>query len=102
VPLGSGLSSSAALEVSVASALLAAAGQTLELAEIAKLCQRAENELSARVSASWISSPRVLERRQAILLDCRSLEYKCFPCHPAVAMVICNTMVKHEHCRRRI
>jgi galactokinase len=33
---------------------------------------------------------------KAILLDCRSLEYKLLPLPPGVAMVICNTMVKHE------
>src|SRR5207302_4237542 len=34
---------------------------------------------------------------KAILLDCRSLEYKLLSLTPGVAMVICNTMVKHEH-----
>jgi galactokinase len=34
---------------------------------------------------------------KAILLDCRSLEYRLLPLPPGVAMVICNTMVKHEH-----
>src|SRR6266851_117933 len=50
IPSGAGLSSSAALEVSVASALLSNSGRTLDLVEIAKLCQRAENEfVGARV-----------------------------------------------------
>src|SRR5262245_25767915 len=50
VPSGAGLSSSAALEVSVASALLAVSKQALPLGQIAKLCQRAENEfVGARV-----------------------------------------------------
>src|SRR5262249_14257535 len=44
VPSGSGLSSSAALEVSIASALLAVSNHSLEKIQIAKLCQRAENE----------------------------------------------------------
>jgi len=98
VPLGSGLSSSAALEVSVASALLAAAGQALELAEIARLCQRAENEfVGARVGIMDQFASCFGSIDKAILLDCRSLEYKLLPLPPGVAMVICNTMVKHEH-----
>ena len=92
VPLGSGLSSSAALEVSVASALLAASGQTLKLAEIAKLCQRAENEfVGARVGIMDQFASCFGSVRKAILLDCRSLEYKLLPLPPGVAMV------KHEH-----
>ena len=98
VPLGSGLSSSAALEVSVASALLAAAGQTLGLADIARLCQRAENEfVGARVGIMDQFASCFGSVDKAILLDCRSLEYKLLPLPPGVAMVICNTMVKHEH-----
>src|SRR5262245_55217516 len=44
VPIGSGLSSSAAVEVAVGYALLEASGHTVDRVELAKLCQRAENE----------------------------------------------------------
>ncbi|HET9803802.1 MAG TPA: galactokinase [Candidatus Acidoferrum sp.] len=98
VPLGSGLSSSAALEVSVASALLAVSGRSLGLAEIAKLCQRAENEfVGARVGIMDQFASCFGSAGKAILLDCRSLDYKLLPLPADVAMVICNTMVKHEH-----
>ncbi len=98
VPLGSGLSSSAALEVSVASALLAISNATLGLAAIAKLCQRAENEfVGARVGIMDQFASCFGSAGKAILLDCRSLDYKLLPLPPDVAMVICNTMVKHEH-----
>jgi galactokinase len=98
VPLGSGLSSSAALEVSVASALLAASGHTVALAEIARICQRAENEfVGARVGIMDQTASCVGAKDKAILLDCRSLEYKLLPMPAGVTMVICNTMVKHEH-----
>src|SRR2546430_16284721 len=98
VPLGSGLSSSAALEVSVASALLAASGQTLALAELAKLCQRAENEfVGARAGIMDQFASGFGNVGKAILFVCRSLEYKLLPLPPGVAMVICNAMVKHEH-----
>jgi len=98
VPTGAGLSSSAALEVSVASALLATSGTTLPLAEIAKLCQRAENEfVGARVGIMDQFASCFGSADHAILLDCRSLEYQLLQLPPGVTMVICNTMVKHGH-----
>ena len=98
VPSGAGLSSSAALEVSVARALLAASGRTLALTEVAKLCQRAENEfVGARVGIMDQFASCFGSSHHAILLDCRSLEYKLLPLPAGVAMVICNTMVKHGH-----
>jgi galactokinase len=33
----------------------------------------------------------------ALLLDCRSLDYRLIPIPPAVRLVICNTMVRHQH-----
>ena len=50
VPLGAGLSSSAAVEVAVAFALLSESGHAVDRSELAKLCQKAENEfVGARV-----------------------------------------------------
>jgi len=98
VPIGAGLSSSAALEVSVASALLAACGKTLPLADVAKLCQRAENEfVGARVGIMDQFASCFGSADRAILLDCRSLEYQLLPMPAGITMVICNSMVKHEH-----
>ncbi len=98
VPLGSGLSSSAALEVSVASALLAASGQSLSLGEVTRICQRAENEfVGARVGIMDQFAACFGSTNKVIFLDCRSLDHKLLPLPADVAMVICNTMVKHEH-----
>jgi galactokinase len=98
VPSGAGLSSSAALEVSVASALLAACGQTLPLVEVAKACQRAENEfVGARVGIMDQFASCFGSAHHAILLDCRSLDYTLLRLPEGVTMVICNTMVKHGH-----
>jgi galactokinase len=98
VPAGAGLSSSAALEVSVASALLASSGLSLPLTELAKLCQRAENEfVGARVGIMDQFASCFGSAHHAILLDCRSLEYKLLPLPSGLTMVICNTMVKHGH-----
>jgi galactokinase len=98
VPSGAGLSSSAALEVSVASALLALSGLSLPLTELAKLCQRAENEfVGARVGIMDQFASCFGSAHHAILLDCRSLQYKLLPLPAGITMVICNTMVKHGH-----
>jgi galactokinase len=98
VPTGAGLSSSAALEVSVASGLLASSGKTLPLKEVAQLCQRAENEfVGARVGIMDQFASCFGSAGHAILLDCRSLEYRLLSLLQSVTMVICNTMVKHGH-----
>jgi len=98
LPSGAGLSSSAALEVSSASSLLAVSGQSLTLLDLAKLCQRAENEfVGARCGIMDQFAACLGGSGRAMLLDCRSLEYKNVPLPSDVAMVICNTMVKHGH-----
>jgi len=98
IPSGVGLSSSAALEVSIASALLAVSNRSLGLLEIAKLCQRAEVEfVGARVGIMDQFASCFGSAGHALLLDCRSLAHTLFPSPPGIAMVVCNTMVKHGH-----
>jgi len=98
VPSGAGLSSSAALEVSIASGLLAFSGGSLKLEELALICQRAENEfVGARVGIMDQFASCFGSEGHAILLDCRSLEYQRLPLPRGAAMIICNTMVKHGH-----
>jgi galactokinase len=97
VPLGSGLSSSAAIEVATALALLDVSGSALDKTKLAVLCQRAENEfVGARcgIMDQFIASNGKAEH--AILLDCRSLEGRFIPIPSDVALVVCNSMVKHE------
>ena len=97
VPLGAGLSSSAALEVSVGFALLSENGEAVNRAELARACQKAENEfVGARVGImdQYVSCNG--RASHALLLDCRSLEHKLVKLPPQVRLVICNTMVKHE------
>jgi galactokinase len=97
VPLGAGLSSSASIEVATALAALSLAGASPEREEIAKLCQRAEN---VYVGASCGIMDQFIACRgaenHALLLDCRSLEYRLAPIPPSVSLVIANTMVKHS------
>ena len=98
VPSGSGLSSSASLEVSVATALLALSNRSLDKLEIAKLCQRAENEfVGARCGIMDQFAACFGRAGHAILLDCRSLEGTPLPLPAGISLIICNTMVKHEH-----
>lgn len=97
VPLGSGLSSSAAIEVATGYALLRIAGVEVDRRQLAQLCQRAENEfvgMRCGIMDQFISCYG--QANQALMLDCRTLEYKLLPLPASVRLVICNTMVKHE------
>lgn len=97
VPMGAGLSSSAALEVASALALLRACGRSLDARSVAQLCQRAENEfVGARCGIMDQFSSISGRAGHAILLDCRSLEASYVPLPDDVALVICNTMVRHS------
>jgi galactokinase len=101
VPLGSGLSSSASVEVASALAMLAISSVTLSPEEIAVLCRRAENE--------YVHSPcgimdqfaiTVAKAGHALLLDTRSLTYEHIPMDrgglAGTRIVVCNSMVKHS------
>jgi galactokinase len=97
VPIGSGLSSSAAIEVSTALALLGVSGISLDRKQIALLGQRAENEfvgMRCGIMDQFISCHG--QANHALMLDCRSLDYRLLPLPPNVRLVICNTMVHHE------
>ncbi|MGA7338763.1 MAG: galactokinase family protein, partial [Candidatus Sulfotelmatobacter sp.] len=93
VPQGAGLSSSASLEVAVGYALLDVAGEAIDLTKLALLCQKAENEfVGARcgIMDQFISSHG--QNGHALLLDCRSLEYRPLPLGDEARLVICDTM----------
>ena len=97
VPLGSGLSSSAAIEVATACALAANSDLTIPRTELAKLCRRAENEfVGARVGIMDQFVSCYGQAKRALLLDCRSLEFELLPLSENASLVVCNTMVKHE------
>ena len=97
VPMGAGLSSSAALEIATALALLANAGIPLSRAEIARLCQRAENEfVGARSGIMDQFASALAQSGHVMFLDCRSLEAINLPFPAQFRFVVCNTMVKHQ------
>ena len=65
--------------------------------ELALLCQRAENEfVGARVGIMDQFVSLFGQAQHALLLDCRSLEFRLLPLPDNVRLIICNTMVKHE------
>ncbi|MGA7629464.1 MAG: galactokinase [Terriglobales bacterium] len=107
VPQGAGLSSSASLEVAVGYALLDLGDSTpdysvtehplIDRTQLALLCQQAENEfVGARcgIMDQFVVSHG--QRGNALLLDCRSLEYRLLPLPEGTSLAICNTMVKHS------
>jgi galactokinase len=97
VPIGSGLSSSAALEVAAACAFVANSNLNIDRLELAKLCRRAENEfVGARVGIMDQFVSLHGKANNALLLDCRSLDYELRPMSTDASLVVCNTMVKHE------
>jgi len=97
VPIGSGLSSSAAIEVATALALTTLGGVTIPLLEVARLCQRAENDYTGARCGIMDQFVSCFGRQgHALMLDCRSLEATYLQLPPSVRLVICNTMVRHE------
>ena len=98
VPRGAGLSSSAALEVAWALALLAAAGQHLPPRELALACQRAENEYVGMRCGILDQFASVFGRAQtALLIDCDTLEIQPVPLGGApVSLVVCDTNKPRE------
>jgi galactokinase len=98
VPLGAGLSSSASVEVASMMAILSLAETSLPLQQVARLCQRAENTYvgaSTGIMDQFIACCGAEDH--ALLLDCRSLEFRLAPIPPHLSLVIANSMVKHSH-----
>lgn len=101
VPLASGLSSSASIEVATAVALLALAGRSLPMEEIATLCQRAENDYVGSpcgIMDQFVVAGAKAER--ALLLNTRTLTYEHLPMNCGALkdcqIVVANSMVKHS------
>jgi galactokinase len=98
VPIGAGLSSSAALEVATGFALLGSAGVAVDRTQLALACQRAENDfvgMRCGIMDQFISCHGTAGH--ALLLDCRSLGFRLVPIAPSVRLVICNSMAHHAH-----
>jgi galactokinase len=97
VPIGAGLSSSAALEVACGYALLDLAGADINLTALALACQRAEHEYAGTRCGVMDQMIACYGRADhALMLDTRTLERRWLPMPPGVRVLACNTMVKHE------
>jgi galactokinase len=97
VPIGSGLSSSAAIEVATALALTSLGGVSIPLRELARLCQRAENTYTGARCGIMDQFVSCFGRQDyALMIDCRSLDTTYLKLPSNVLLVICNTMVRHE------
>lgn len=98
VPVGAGLSSSAALEVAFATLLEGVSSTKLDPVAKALLCQKAEHTF-ARVPCG-IMDPYIASlgrEDHALLLDCQSNEAVWLPfADPAVSVLVINTNVKHH------
>jgi galactokinase len=98
VPIGAGLSSSAAIEVSAGFALLALNGIEIDREQLAFAAQEAEHDFVGIRSGIMDQFASVFCRAgHALLLDCRSLETRQIPLELKTAVIaVCDTRVKHE------
>ncbi|MCC7374922.1 MAG: galactokinase [Verrucomicrobiales bacterium] len=97
VPDGAGLSSSAALEMSVGTAVLANSGLPIDRVRLALAGQRAEHNYAGTkcgIMDQFISANG--EAGHALMLDCRSLQFQLLPIPDSLRLVICDTGVKHQ------
>jgi len=96
VPIGAGLSSSAALEVSTGFALASISGIEIEKWKLAKIGQAAEHEFAGVRSGIMDQFASVFGiKNHALFLDCRSLDWSPITLSGA-NFVICNTRTKHD------
>jgi galactokinase len=98
VPVGGGLSSSAAIEVATATLVEAITGHRMSPVQKALLCQQAEHEFPRVPCGIMDQSISVMgQADHAMLLDCRSLSTRMVPLKdPGVTVLIANSNVKHE------
>lgn len=92
VPMGAGLSSSAALEVAAAAAWRSVAELELDDVDLALICQQAEREfvgVQCGIMDQFIST--LGRSGHALLVDCRSLGYEHIPIPEGISVVVCDT-----------
>ena len=95
IPQGAGLSSSASLEVVIGTALSEMNGLKLDGKTIALAGQKAENDfvgMKCGIMDQFISA--LGQKDHALLIDCRSLDYRAVPIPADTAIIIANSNVK--------
>jgi galactokinase len=94
VPVGAGLSSSAALEVALAGAL---AGSALDPTRLAEVCHRAENVYLGTKSGIMDQLTSAAGKGgHALLIDCRDLSVQPLPIPPGVSLLVVDSGVRRE------
>ncbi|NJO03406.1 MAG: galactokinase, partial [Bacteroidia bacterium] len=98
IPIGAGLSSSAALECGIGHALSYLWELALPKIEIVKLARQAENEFVGVKCGIMDQFANTFGKAgHVIKLDCRSLDYSYYPCNPeGYQVVLLDTQVKHS------
>ncbi|MBC8508284.1 MAG: galactokinase [Chloroflexi bacterium] len=97
VPIGSGLSSSAALEVSSAILFDTFGKLNLDWVEMAKICKRAENDFVGMNCGILDQYTSVMgEAGCILLLDCRTITHQAIPIASGLQVMICDTRAKRE------
>lgn len=95
IPIGAGLSSSAALEVAAGFALAEIAGTAVDGMQLARIGQKAEHEFAGVRSGIMDQFASVFGREgHALFLDCRSMEWS--EVRVSSRFLICNTKTKHD------
>jgi galactokinase len=97
VPIGAGLSSSASVEIAFALAMIRLAGTRMDPLDLARLAQRVENEhVGARSGIMDQYAVLFARAGYAVFLDTRTLQSQLIEIPPGLAIVVCNTMVRHD------
>ena len=98
VPVGAGLSSSAALVVALALALCAVAEFEVDRLELAQACRRGESRaIGVGVGILDQAASLLCTHGHALLLDCGTLERRLVPVPPGAALVVVDSGVQHSH-----
>ncbi len=97
IPIGAGLSSSAALEIALLRALRMAFGFALDDVAMAKLAQAVENGfVGARVGIMDPMAVSLARRDRALFLDTRSLDYELIPIPEDIELVVIHSGIEHS------
>jgi galactokinase len=97
IPIGAGLSSSAALEVATGKAFCLSSGFDLSPTQLALISRKAESDwvgVNVGIMDQLISAAG--KENHAILLDCRSLNYEYVPIPDQISLVVLDTMTRRE------
>ena len=98
VPIGAGLSSSAALEVAIACGLVELFDLSIQPLELIQLCQRAENDFVGThcgIMDQYVAYHA--EADHAVYLDTRALQHQLIPINlPQITLLVVDTGVQHE------